>query len=139
MTQTLNGTAGNDTLTGTDPGNPANPDGIDIINGGAGNDTLSGLGGNDIISGGAGADAMNGGAGIDTLTYANATAGIQVALNAIAGLGRGQGGLMHRLRLLQRHLGEAVEHARRPLGPIRVEGRCGWLRGRDGLRLLHRT
>ncbi|WP_225768420.1 calcium-binding protein [Inquilinus sp. Marseille-Q2685] len=94
MTQTLNGTAGADTLTGTDPGNAANPDGIDIINGGAGNDTLSGLGGNDTISGGAGADAMNGGAGIDTLTYANATAGVGVALNTIARGGDAQGDTM---------------------------------------------
>jgi Ca2+-binding RTX toxin-like protein len=62
VTQTLNGTAGNDTLTGTDPGNPGNPDGIDIINGFDGNDTLSGLGGNDTISGGLGADVLDGGA-----------------------------------------------------------------------------
>ena len=41
MTQTINGTPGNDTLNGTDPGNPANPDGIDIINGLAGNDTIT--------------------------------------------------------------------------------------------------
>jgi len=34
MTQTLNGTAGADTITGTNPGDAANPDGIDIINGG---------------------------------------------------------------------------------------------------------
>ena len=34
MTQTLDGTGGNDILTGTDPGDPTNPDGIDIINGG---------------------------------------------------------------------------------------------------------
>ncbi|MEQ1952038.1 hypothetical protein [Mesorhizobium sp. CN2-181] len=84
MTQTLNGTAAADTLTGTDVGNPLNPDGIDIINGGAGDDTLSGLGGNDTIQGGAGADKMTGGAGIDTLTYANAGGGVQVALNATA-------------------------------------------------------
>ena len=54
MTQTINGTPGIDTLTGTNPGNPANLDGIDIINGLAGNDTLSGLGGDDTLKGGAG-------------------------------------------------------------------------------------
>ncbi|OWJ68831.1 calcium-binding protein [Inquilinus limosus] len=94
MTQILNGTAGNEILTGTDPGNPANPDGIDIINGLAGNDTLRGLGGNDIIEGGAGADAMDGGAGIDTLTYANATSGVLVALNGGAAGGEAQGDTM---------------------------------------------
>jgi len=61
VTQTLNGMPGNDSLTGTDPGNPANLDGIEIINGLAGSDTLNGLGGNDILQGGA---------GIDTASYA---------------------------------------------------------------------
>jgi Ca2+-binding RTX toxin-like protein len=82
VTQTLNGTPGNDILTGTDPGNPANPDGIDIINGLDGNDTLTGLGGDDTISGGLGTDVLDGGAGWDTLTFANATAGVWVNLNA---------------------------------------------------------
>ena len=81
MTQTLNGTAGADTLTGTNVGNAANPDGIDIINGAGGNDTLSGLGGNDIIQGGAGADVMDGGAGIDTVSYANSNSGVVGRLN----------------------------------------------------------
>ena len=95
MTQTLNGTAGADTLTGTDPGNPANPDGIDTINGLAGNDTLSGLGGDDIIQGGLGADAMDGGAGIDTLSYANATETVEVHLNdATADCGEAAGDTM---------------------------------------------
>ena len=56
MSQILNGTAGNDPITGTDPGAAGNPDGIDIINGLAGDDTLLGLGGNDTIQGGLGAD-----------------------------------------------------------------------------------
>ena len=73
MAQVLNGGAGTDTLTGTNPGDPANPDGVDIINGLAGDDTLLGLGGDDIIQGGLGADIMDGGAGYDTLTYADAT------------------------------------------------------------------
>ncbi|MGL4965276.1 MAG: beta strand repeat-containing protein [Inquilinus sp.] len=81
MTQTLNGTAGPDTLTGTNPLDAANPDGIDIINGGAGNDTLSGLGGDDTIQGGLGADIMDGGAGFDTLSYAAATAAVWLVLN----------------------------------------------------------
>jgi Ca2+-binding RTX toxin-like protein len=94
VTQTLNGTAGVDTLTGTEVGAPTNPDGIDIINGFAGDDTLSGLGGNDIIEGGLGADNMSGGAGIDTLSYANATAGVGVALNAFGTYGESVGDTM---------------------------------------------
>jgi Ca2+-binding RTX toxin-like protein len=80
VTQTINGTPGNDTLTGTDPGNPANTDGIDIINGLVGNDTLVGLGGNDILQGGAGADTLAGGDGSDTVSYAQSTAGVTVRL-----------------------------------------------------------
>jgi Ca2+-binding RTX toxin-like protein len=94
VTQTINGTAGNDILTGTDPGNPANPDGIDFINGGDGNDTLSGLGGNDTISGGLGADILNGGAGFDTLSFANATAGVWVNINGAAFGGEAVGDTM---------------------------------------------
>ncbi|MGO4837404.1 calcium-binding protein, partial [Rhizobiaceae sp. 2RAB30] len=90
MTQTLNGTAGNDPITGTNPGDAGNPDGIDIINGLAGNDTLFGLGGDDviqgglgddIIQGGLGADNMDGGDGYDTLTFADATSDVAVLLN----------------------------------------------------------
>jgi Ca2+-binding RTX toxin-like protein len=94
VTQTLNGTAGNDTLTGTDPGNPGNPDGIDIINGFDGNDTLTGLGGNDTISGGLGADILDGGAGFDTLTFANATGGVWVNMNGAAFGGEAVGDTM---------------------------------------------
>jgi len=81
VTQTINGTPGNDTLTGTDPGSPGNPDGIDIINGLAGNDMLSGLGGDDTISGGLGTDILDGGAGFDTLTFTAATAAVWLVLN----------------------------------------------------------
>ncbi len=44
MTQIINGTPVADNLTGTDPGDPSNPDGIDVINGLDGNDTLVGRG-----------------------------------------------------------------------------------------------
>ncbi|MGO1074132.1 beta strand repeat-containing protein [Inquilinus sp. CA228] len=94
MTQTLNGDAGNNTLTGTDPGNAGNPDGIDIINGLDGNDTLSGLGGNDTISGGLGADILDGGAGFDTLSFAAATAGVWVNINGAAFGGEAVGDTM---------------------------------------------
>jgi Ca2+-binding RTX toxin-like protein len=60
---TINGTSGNDTLTGTS--------GADLFNlAQGGNDTVSGLGGNDLFSFGAAftnADHIDGGAGTDTL------------------------------------------------------------------------
>jgi len=57
----LNGLAGNDTITG---GNLA-----DRLDGGEGNDTLNGGAGNDTLDGGAGNDALNGGAGNDTYLF----------------------------------------------------------------------
>jgi serralysin len=57
--QTINGTAGNDTLAGGT--------GNDTINGVAGNDLLQGLGGNDSIVGATGWDTLQGGEGDDRL------------------------------------------------------------------------
>lgn len=54
---TLNGHAGNDTLTGTSLG--------DTLNGGDGNDTLDGLAGDDHLVGGNGNDTLVGGIGDD--------------------------------------------------------------------------
>ncbi|WP_429227971.1 hypothetical protein [Inquilinus ginsengisoli] len=55
----------------------------------------------------------------------------------VAGLDRGEGGDMHGLGALHRHLGQPVEHARSLPGI--GGGRCGWLRGGIGMRLVHRT
>ena len=55
---TIDGGAGNDTLTGS-------PN-ADTINGGAGNDTIVGLGGVDVIDGGDGNDTITGGPGNET-------------------------------------------------------------------------
>ena len=57
--QTINGTAGNDYLSGYG--------GNDTINGYDGNDNLSGGGGNDTLNGGNGSDNLYGGDGNDTL------------------------------------------------------------------------
>lgn len=54
------GTAGDDTLVGTDVSN-------DVLSGLEGNDTLKGLGGNDTLNGDAGDDLLFGNAGADTL------------------------------------------------------------------------
>jgi Ca2+-binding RTX toxin-like protein len=62
---TFNGTAGDDTLVGT---NFPAPDGNDTINGFAGNDTLSGLNGSDVLRAGTGIDHLIGGAGDDVLS-----------------------------------------------------------------------
>ncbi|MBX8505522.1 calcium-binding protein [Pseudomonas lijiangensis] len=55
----LNGTEGNDTITGYDT--------ADTLSGLAGNDTLYGRNGNDVLDGGEGRDTLNGEAGDDTL------------------------------------------------------------------------
>ncbi len=44
------------------------PDGVNRINGGAGNDGLQGAAGNDVITGGPGRDGINGGPGDDTIS-----------------------------------------------------------------------
>ncbi|WP_276617279.1 calcium-binding protein, partial [Pseudomonas syringae] len=55
----LDGTGGNDTITGYDT--------ADTLSGLAGNDTLNGRNGNDLLDGGDGRDSLNGEAGDDTL------------------------------------------------------------------------
>jgi Ca2+-binding RTX toxin-like protein len=55
-------------LGGTNPGNPVNPSGNDILIGGDGDDTIWGDGGNDRIDGGYGNDNLRGGAGDDIIT-----------------------------------------------------------------------
>ncbi len=59
-TKALEGTAGNDTITGTVI--------ADVINAGSGNDTVSGMAGNDTLNGDAGTDTLYGGDGADTLS-----------------------------------------------------------------------
>lgn len=56
---TINGTARNDKLIGTQ--------GADTMYGKAGNDTISGLGGDDVLIGGTGNDRLVGGSGADVL------------------------------------------------------------------------
>ncbi|MDQ4138438.1 MAG: ExeM/NucH family extracellular endonuclease [Actinomycetota bacterium] len=56
---TITGTAGNDTLRGTN--------GVDVILGLGGDDTITGGNGNDVICGGSGDDALAGGNGDDVL------------------------------------------------------------------------
>jgi hypothetical protein len=57
--KTINGNAGNDTITGTSE--------ADTINGGDGNDTITGGAGNDTLNGGLGNDTISGSGGNDTL------------------------------------------------------------------------
>ncbi|MGL4488014.1 MAG: calcium-binding protein [Rhizobiaceae bacterium] len=63
----LIGSAGNDTLTGSDLAN-----------------TISGRFGSDTIQGGLGADILDGGANIDTVSYSLSNAGVTVALNSLS-------------------------------------------------------
>ena len=65
----LAGTAGNDTLTGTNGADLLlGQAGNDTLNGGAGSDRLLGGVGNDVLNGGDGNDRLVGGPGSDTLT-----------------------------------------------------------------------
>jgi Ca2+-binding RTX toxin-like protein len=57
--KTINGGAGNDTITGTSE--------ADTINGGDGNDTITGGAGNDTLNGGLGIDTVSGSGGNDNL------------------------------------------------------------------------
>jgi len=73
---TINGEAGNDSLTGGDANDVINGGkGDDLITGGAGNDRLFGNDGFDRITGGDGADYLNGGLDNDRL-YANDGGGL---------------------------------------------------------------
>lgn len=64
---TTYGTAGNDTITGTDPAPADFYDGADYIQAGAGDDIVRGLGGNDLLDPGTGNDVVYGGNGDDWL------------------------------------------------------------------------
>ncbi|NGN45321.1 calcium-binding protein, partial [Mesorhizobium sp. CGMCC 1.15528] len=64
--ENLNGSAFDDTLTGTDAG-------ANTLNGGVGNDVLAGL---------EGADTLDGGSGSDTADYTTSTAGVIISLEA---------------------------------------------------------
>nr|WP_031597284.1 calcium-binding protein [Pseudomonas savastanoi] len=67
---TLNGRNGNDLLDGGDGKDSLNGEaGDDSLLGGAGNDTLSGGEGNDILDGGTGNDSLEGGKGSDTYIF----------------------------------------------------------------------
>ena len=57
--RTLNGTSGDDIITGSARD--------EVLHGGSGNDRLKGGGGDDVLNGGSGNDIMDGGAGDDTL------------------------------------------------------------------------
>lgn len=96
----LNGTVGNDSLTGGANNNVINGlqgndtllggDGNDTLNGGNGNDLLIGGNGNDVLVGGAGNDRMIGGPGIDTASFGG-SAPLRVSLATTAAQNTGQG------------------------------------------------
>jgi Ca2+-binding RTX toxin-like protein len=89
----INGTTGNDGITGTLAGDTINGlAGDDNIYGLAGRDTLNGGDGNDNLFGGAGADKHNGGAGFDYARYDNSAGAVSAALfNPTTNTGEAQG------------------------------------------------
>lgn len=74
QSMTLNGGAGNDTLTaGNAGGQLSGNEGNDTLNGGAGVDVILGGTGNDRLAGAAGNDILTGGAGADIFAFSNHT------------------------------------------------------------------
>ena len=68
MTQTINGTDGNNTINGTNKGDTIYAKGgNDIVNGGNGNDFIDAGSGNDTVNAGNGDDEVHGGTGNDTI------------------------------------------------------------------------
>ncbi|TCU21826.1 putative secreted protein (type I secretion substrate) [Rhizobium azibense] len=77
----LNGTSGNDAVSGNGSDNTMiGYAGNDTMTGAGGNDDAHGGAGDDLIDGGDGNDFLLGGVGLDTLTYASATAAVTVSL-----------------------------------------------------------
>jgi len=72
----LNGSATNDTLTGTD-----------------GAEDIRGLGGNDVLHGGGGNDLIDGGEGVDIASYAGANGSVTVDLNLSSAQDTGAAGV----------------------------------------------
>lgn len=70
----LDGAGGNDIIYGLG--------GNDTLIGGAGNDTLDGGSGNDLLFGGTGMDVIIGGTGTDAVSYADASIGMNIRLEA---------------------------------------------------------
>ncbi len=129
--QNLDGSAYDDTLTGTS--------GTNMLHGGAGNDTLSsgggydylyGQDGNDVMRGGSGStyfgDDFDGGNGIDTVIYTESSVGVTVNLAT----GTGSGGERHARRIRFRGERERLRRTRRPHRQRR--GKCAGRLGRPG-------
>jgi VCBS repeat-containing protein len=80
-------------LIGTDFGDHFVGDAADNrLEGGAGDDTLKGGLGDDTVAGGAGDDVLSGNGGVDTVSYADAPAGVTVALGVDVAQATGGGG-----------------------------------------------
>jgi Ca2+-binding RTX toxin-like protein len=87
----IEGRGGDDVLIGG-----GDIDGVDTIDGGAGNDRIRGGAGNDIVRGGSGKDVLDGGANFsgfgDTVSYEGSSAGVTVRLGVGSAVTAGKGG-----------------------------------------------
>ena len=82
------GSAGGDTITGTDD--------VNSLSGGGGADTLKGAGGDDFLQGGGGGDTLAGGDGFDLVSYLNSHQGVNVNLTSHKGHhGEAQGDMLN--------------------------------------------
>ena len=100
-------------------------DGYDYLEGRGGDDQLFGGNGGDYLVGGAGRDRIDGGAGDDTVSYVDATAGVDVDL-AVTGWQRSGGGGRDRLLNIESVVGSAFDDA------LRGSTVANELRGGDG-------
>jgi len=79
----LSGDAGDGIVLGTEA--------AETLTGGAGNDRLTGFAGDDVLIGGTGDDTLEGESGVDTVSYAAATASVDVDLATGTGGGASEG------------------------------------------------
>jgi Ca2+-binding RTX toxin-like protein len=96
----IEGGAGNDSIFGNAPGSGVTADGLNVLLGGAGDDIINGGAGDDLIVGGAGADYMEGNEGVDTVSYADSSEGVRIAIGGAGSGGDAQGDTLSSIEIV---------------------------------------